>query len=177
MTSARVATIAAARSGAPAPIESRGSDGECGRRGGRPDARTRTAAAEFGAGVFPGSSILSGSEIPWCSAGVGAVPALEVDGHRFEAPDGGPMGEFTPAISFVVTCTTHEEIDHFRKRLFEGGAPGQCGGLEEEFGVSWQVVSAVPGELLAIAPDRVMEVLLTMQSIDLGRLREAAASE
>ncbi len=87
------------------------------------------------------------------------------------------MREFTSAISFVVTCTTHEEIDHFRKRLSEGGASGQCGWLEEEFGVFWQVVAAVPGELLAIAPDRIIEVLLTMRSIDLGRLREAAASE
>ncbi len=138
------------------------------------DGRAREAA-EFYAGVFPDSRILSASEIGTGPGEGGAVVEFELDGLRFEAFDGGPMFSFTPAISLVVACETQDEIDHFWERLSEGGAPGQCGWLEDRFGLSWQVVPAVLGELMANAPERVMGALLEMQKIEIEALRRAAA--
>ena len=54
---------------------------------------------------------------------------------------------FTPAISFSVDCKTQEEVDELWEKLSEGGAKGQCGWLEDRYGVSWQIVPTVlPGD-------------------------------
>ena len=58
--------------------------------------------------------------------------------------------------------------------MSEGGTLGWCGWLEDRFGLSWQVLPAELGELMAASPERVMETMFTMQKIDVGLLREAA---
>ena len=84
------------------------------------------------------------------------------------------MFSFTPAISFVVTCESQEEIDYYWERLSEDGELGWCGWLNDKFGLSWQVVPAALGELMEAAPERVMEMMLTMKKLDIERLREVA---
>lgn len=86
------------------------------------------------------------------------------------------MYRFTPAISFVVTCGSQEEIDYYWERLSEDGKPGRCGWLEDRFGVSWQVIPDRLGELMGRAPQAVMDALLAMRKIDIGLLEAAAAS-
>ena len=95
-------------------------------------------------------------------------------GLRFTALDGGPMYKLTPAVSFVVSCESQEEIDHYWYGLSEGGEEQQCGWLTDRFGLTWQVVPAELGELMARAAGPVMEALLGMGRIELARLREAA---
>ena len=84
------------------------------------------------------------------------------------------MFSFTPAISFVVTCDSQEEIDYYWDRLSEDGELGWCGWLNDKFGVSWQVVPEVLAELMRGVPERVMETMLTMQKIEIARLREVS---
>lgn len=38
--------------------------------------------------------------------------ALELDGQRFTALNGGPRFSFTEAISFHVSCATQDEVDY-----------------------------------------------------------------
>jgi len=62
--------------------------------------------------------------------------------------------------------------------LSEGGTQGECGWLEDRFGVSWQIVPTVLGELL-IDPDpgrsqRVMRAMLEMRKLDIAQLERAA---
>ncbi|MXW26161.1 MAG: VOC family protein [Dehalococcoidia bacterium] len=139
------------------------------------DGRAREAA-EFYVGVFPNSRMLSPSEIAVGQAEGGSVVEFELDGQRFEAFDGGPGIAFTLAISFNVACETQEEIDYYWERLSEGGATSQCGWLEDRFGVSWQIVPAMLGEIIARDPARVMGALLAMEKLDITALREAAGS-
>ena len=47
----------------------------------------------------------------------------------------------------VITCDTQEEIDHYWEKLGDGGKYSQCGWLDDKFGVSWQIVPAILGEL------------------------------
>lgn len=54
---------------------------------------------------------------------------FELDGQRFVGLNGGPHFKFTEAISFVVDCTTQEEVDRYWTRLTEGGQESQCGWL------------------------------------------------
>ena len=99
---------------------------------------------------------------------------FELDGQRFGAVDGGPMFSFTPAISFVVECETQDEIDYYWARLSEGGQTQPCGWLADKFGLSWQIIPAGLSEIMAPAPDAVMEALLEMSKIDIAGLRRAA---
>jgi predicted 3-demethylubiquinone-9 3-methyltransferase (glyoxalase superfamily) len=109
------------------------------------------------------------------------VVAFELDGRSFMALNGGPIFHFTPAISFVVGCTSQDELDHYWSRLLEGGAPSQCGWLTDRFGVSWQIVPDRLGELMS-DPDparanRVMQSMLKMVKLDIAELERAAAGE
>ena len=101
-----------------------------------------------------------------------------LEGQEFVALNGGPEFTFTPAISFVVNCETQEEVDGLWESLSEGGTQGECGWLEDRFGVSWQIVPTVLGELL-IDPDpersqRVMRAMLEMRKLDIAQLERAA---
>ena len=73
---------------------------------------------------------------------------FELEGQRFMALNGGPVFKFSPAISFFVNCQTQEEVDDLWDKLSEGGEKEQCGWLKDKFGVSWQIVPNVLGEML-----------------------------
>jgi predicted 3-demethylubiquinone-9 3-methyltransferase (glyoxalase superfamily) len=83
---------------------------------------------------------------------------------------------FTPAISFVVNCETQDEVDEFWEKLSEGGNKGQCGWLEDRYGVSWQIVPIAMAELMSGDPERAARVtaaMLKMTKLDIGLLKEA----
>lgn len=88
------------------------------------------------------------------------------------------MYSFTPAISMFVNCETQEEVDHFWDKLSAGGEEQQCGWLRDKFGLSWQVIPTVLGQLLS-DPDpkrsmRAMQAMLQMKKIDIRALQQAA---
>ena len=103
--------------------------------------------------------------------------AFELAGQEFVALNGGPLFKFTEAISFVVNCETQEEVDHFWEKLSAGGQEVQCGWLKDRFGVSWQVVPTVLGEMLQDKDreksKRVMAAMLKMKKINIEALKKA----
>ena len=134
-------------------------------------------AAEFYVSLFPESRITSSSPLPGGPAEGAALVNFVLSGQSFTSLDGGPMFQFSPAISFVVACETQEELDHFWFGLSDGGAQQPCGWVEDRFGVSWQITPARLESLIAANPERVMEALLQMQRIDLSALEVAAYGE
>ncbi len=101
-----------------------------------------------------------------------------LDGQEFMALQGGPRFKFTEAVSMFVSCETQDEIDDLWERLSAGGEKSQCGWLKDKFGLSWQIVPPVLGELLG-DPDpakskRVMDAMLQMSKIDIAALQRAA---
>ena len=105
------------------------------------------------------------------------VAAFQLEGQEFMALNGGPHFKFTEAISLVVNCETQDEVDAFWEKLSEGGSKGQCGWLKDKYGLSWQIVPTVLGELMS-DPDpekskRVMQAMLQMTKIDIKGLRQA----
>lgn len=131
-------------------------------------------AARFYVSVFPNSRIVHVEKISTGPAEGGAIVEFELEGQRFGGVDGGPLYSFTPAVSFVVECETQDEIDYFWERLSAGGRTQPCGWLVDTFGLSWQVIPAGLGEIMAPAPRAVMEALLGMSKIDIAALRRAA---
>src|SRR5215204_4809701 len=64
--------------------------------------------------------------------------------------DACPQFKFTEALSFFVNCETQEEIDHFWNKLTaNGGQESMCGWLKDKFGLSWQIVPPVLGQMLS----------------------------
>lgn len=132
------------------------------------------AAAEFYVSLFPNSRVNSVVKIASGPGDDAAIVEFELDGQQMSAVDGGPMFEFTEAVSFVVSCKTQEEINHYWHGLSEGGQMQQCGWLKDRFGLSWQIVPAELSELTQAAPVAVMDALLQMGKIEIEPLREAA---
>jgi predicted 3-demethylubiquinone-9 3-methyltransferase (glyoxalase superfamily) len=105
------------------------------------------------------------------------VATFQLEGQDFIALNGGPHFKFTEAVSFVVNCETQDEVDAFWEKLSEGGEKGQCGWLKDKYGLSWQIVPTVLGELMS-GPDpekskRVMQAMLQMTKIDIKGLKQA----
>jgi predicted 3-demethylubiquinone-9 3-methyltransferase (glyoxalase superfamily) len=138
-------------------------------------------AARFYTSIFEGSKILAvtryGDAGPGPKGSVMTV-AFELGGQQFVALNGGPMFQFSPAISFVVNCETQEEVDELWEKLSEGGVKDRCGWLRDRYGVSWQIVPTVLGQLLqdrdAEKSRRVMEAMLKMDKLDIGALKRAS---
>lgn len=140
-------------------------------------------AVDFYTTVFKNSSIGQKARYGEAGAKVSGQPQgsvmtvpFELEGQPFTALNGGPEFKFTHAVSFVINCDTQEEIDYYWEALSKGGETEPCGWLRDQFGVSWQVVPSLLGELMkdnAERSERVMEALLKMKKIDLATLREA----
>jgi predicted 3-demethylubiquinone-9 3-methyltransferase (glyoxalase superfamily) len=103
---------------------------------------------------------------------------FELEGQSFYALNGGPMYQFTPAISFFVNCKTQQEVDELWEKLLSGGGkPNRCGWLTDRFGVSWQIIPTALGEMLG-SPERekanrAMKAMLQMEKIDIDGLKRA----
>ena len=103
--------------------------------------------------------------------------AFEIDGQEFLALNGGPIFQFTEAVSLMVKCETQEEIDRMWEALSQGGEKGQCGWLKDKFGLSWQIVPRMLGEIMggpdAVKSQRAMGALMQMKKLDIAQLRAA----
>lgn len=106
---------------------------------------------------------------------------FSLGGQEFIAMDSGLDHQFTftEAISFVVNCENQEEIDYYWKKLSEGGdeKAQQCGWLKDKYGVSWQIVPVILGEMLRDKDpgksERVTRAMLQMKKIDIEGLKKA----
>jgi predicted 3-demethylubiquinone-9 3-methyltransferase (glyoxalase superfamily) len=134
-------------------------------------------AVDFYLGIFPNSRRLGElravDEHQGPKAGILTI-SFELDGLRFAALNGGPAYKFTEAISFVVSCDTQQEIDHYWSRLTEGGTEIQCGWLKDKFGLCWQIVPARIAELLR--HPKAFQAMMQMKKLDIAELERAAQS-
>jgi predicted 3-demethylubiquinone-9 3-methyltransferase (glyoxalase superfamily) len=97
--------------------------------------------------------------------------------NRFMAMDSSLEHNFNfnEAISFTVECVTQEEIDYFWNIFTEEGKEVQCGWLKDKFGVSWQIVPSILGELMSepSRAERVTKAFLQMKKFDIEKLKNA----
>jgi len=103
--------------------------------------------------------------------------SFQLEGQDFIALNGGPQFTFAQGISLFVSCQTQEEIDRLYQKLSEGGEKQPCGWIKDKFGVSWQIVPPVLGEMLGDKdPEkakRVMLAMLQMHKLDIKTLERA----
>lgn len=143
-------------------------------------------AVNFYTTIFTNSKIKNisrygeaGYEIHGKPAGTVLTIEFELNGQAFTALNGGPMFKFNEAISFQIGCDSQQEIDYYWEILSHAGdsTAQQCGWLKDKYGVSWQVVPSILGEMLqdkdARKSERVMKALLKMKKLDIKTLRQA----
>jgi predicted 3-demethylubiquinone-9 3-methyltransferase (glyoxalase superfamily) len=142
-------------------------------------------AMNFYVSIFKDSKIVSVSRYPEGTPGpTGSVMTAKfvIGGQEFIALNGGPNFKFTEAVSFVVNCTSQEEVDYFWGKLVEGGGKEvECGWLKDKYGLCWQIVPTVLLELLHDKDpgkaQRVMQAMMKMIKIDIATLQRAADGE
>ena len=123
-------------------------------------------AAIYYCSIFKDSKIISENQF---------VAIFELNGSKFMGLNGGPHYKFSSANSYVITCDTQEEIDHYWEKLGEGGVYNQCGWLDDKYGVSWQIVPKILGELMSDSEKspRVVEAFMKMTKFDIATLLKA----
>jgi predicted 3-demethylubiquinone-9 3-methyltransferase (glyoxalase superfamily) len=141
-------------------------------------------AMNFYVSIFPNSRILGMSRFG--DAGPGPKGAMfvgtfELDGRPFMALNGGHSHKLTEAFSLMVNCETHAEVDDWWEKLSAGGYKDRCGWVKDKFGLSWQIVPTVLGELMQDKdPEkskRVTQAMLKMSKLDIGLLKQAYKGE
>lgn len=138
-------------------------------------------AAGFYVSLLPNSRIDRIRRLPMDTPGAPAGSVLSVEftlaGAPYIALNGGPQYQFTPALSLFVNCEDQAEIDRLWAALSDGGTPVQCGWITDRYGLSWQIVPKVLGEMLSdqdpARAKRVAEALFGMVKIDIDGLRAA----
>jgi predicted 3-demethylubiquinone-9 3-methyltransferase (glyoxalase superfamily) len=135
--------------------------------------------------VFPNSKVDRVTTLPneSPSGPPGSVKIVEFTlfGQPFMAISAGPLDAFNHSISFIVNCDNQAELDRDWDALLEGGEAEQCGWLKDKYGLSWQIVPTVLGELMS-DPDRekaarVGVAMLEMVKLDIKTLKAASDSK
>jgi len=141
-------------------------------------------AANYYVSIFKNSKIGTitryGEEVAKVSGrpkGTVMVVTFQLNGQEFMAINGGLHFKFSEAISLLVKCETQDELDEFWEKLSKGGEKGQCGWLKDKYGLSWQIVPTVLGEMMQGKDtqklERVMNAILKMNKIDIKTLKQA----
>jgi predicted 3-demethylubiquinone-9 3-methyltransferase (glyoxalase superfamily) len=141
-------------------------------------------AIKFYTSIFKNSKI--GNVSRYGEAGPGPKGTVmsgtfELEGQKFMVLNGGPHFKFNESISFFVNCETQQEVDELWEKLSAGGQKSRCGWLKDKFGVSWQIIPTVLGQLLGDKdPEkskRVMQAMLKMDKLDIQGLTQAYAGK
>ncbi len=147
-------------------------------------AKDAEAAAKFYASIFPESRVdrvtTMKSDTPSGPPGSVKVVEFTLFGQRFQAMTAGEHHAFNDAISLVVECENQNELDKYWNAILEnGGKPQQCGWINDQWGVRWQIVPRVLQELVADEDPkkskRVTDAMMKMVKLDVRALQQAAA--
>lgn len=114
-------------------------------------------AAELYTATFPDSRITDVTTIRDTPSGDTDVVSFELWGHPFMAISAGPLFRFNPSVSFLVSCSTADEVDELWHALSDGGKvlmeldsypfSPHYGWTEDRYGLSWQLTQVAEGEI------------------------------
>ena len=107
-------------------------------------------AAKFYTSLFGDSRVKSSSKMDGTPSGTVEMATIILSGQEFMLLSAGPYFKFTPAVSFMVSCETKEEVDWLWNALRQGGGElmplgeypfsEKYGWLMDKFGLSWQIM-------------------------------------
>lgn len=107
-------------------------------------------AAELYMSLFEGSKIINKTILKNTPSGDAEMLTIELAGQEFMLISAGPYFKFTPAVSFLIACSSKEEVDSIWERLIQNGSAlmpldsyphsERYGWLMDRYGLSWQVM-------------------------------------
>jgi len=107
-------------------------------------------AAQWYLKIFPESKIISNVKLPETPSGEANALTLNLWGLEIQFLSAGKFFERNPSFSYIVACSTIEEVDNFWNRLSIGAEvlmplgeypfSKRYGWLKDQFGVSWQIM-------------------------------------
>jgi predicted 3-demethylubiquinone-9 3-methyltransferase (glyoxalase superfamily) len=107
-------------------------------------------AAKFYTSIFKDSKIKNVTTLHNTPSGTVEIFTVEVLGQEFTLISAGPLFKFNPSVSFLVACSTKEEVDELWKKLSEGGTAlmdlgeypfsEKYGWMQDKYGLSWQIM-------------------------------------
>ncbi len=107
-------------------------------------------AAAFYQEVFENSRLLSKIKIPSTPSGDVDSVTLVIEDHNLMMISAGPYFKVNPSVSFMVSCTTKEEVRKYWDAFVKGGQVMMpldsypfselYGWVEDQYGVSWQLM-------------------------------------
>jgi predicted 3-demethylubiquinone-9 3-methyltransferase (glyoxalase superfamily) len=134
-------------------------------------------AARYYEKAIPGSRVVE--VVHGASPDVPVSVVFEIDGRPFLGLNGNPEPKPDNSVSFVLNCSTQEEIDHLWNALSDGGQTMMCGWLADRFGVRWQIAPRrIPDWLGKGTPEqrqRAMQAMMTMVKFDIAAMEAAHA--
>jgi len=136
-------------------------------------------ALAFYASVFANSEIVDVTrmDVPEMAGGGFVVGTIRIENLRLTIMNGGPTFRLNEAFSLMVSCQGQDEVDYYWSALGDHGEPGPCGWLKDRFGVSWQIIPTLLGELMGDADQekagRVRGAMMAMTKIECAVLQAA----
>ena len=107
-------------------------------------------AAKFYTSIFKDSKIKNMTTLHNTPSGTVDIFTIDLLGQEFTLISAGPLFKFNPSVSFLVVCSTKEEVDELWGNLSEGGTAlmelgkypfsEKYGWVQDKYGLSWQVM-------------------------------------
>ena len=145
-------------------------------------AKEAEEAARFYASIFPDSRVDRVTTLPvdTPSGPAGSVSVVEFTllGQAMMAISAGPHDTFNDAVSLLVNCSSQAELDRYWDGILKnGGKPQACGWIIDKYGLRWQIVPEVLGEMIANSDKtkakRVTEEVMRQVKFDVAKLEAA----
>jgi len=107
-------------------------------------------AAKFYTSIFKDFKLKNVTTLHNTPSGTVEIITIEVLGQEFTLISAGPLFKFNPSVSFLVACSTKEEVNELWKKLSEGGTAlmdlgeypfsEKYGWVQDKYGLSWQIM-------------------------------------
>jgi predicted 3-demethylubiquinone-9 3-methyltransferase (glyoxalase superfamily) len=107
-------------------------------------------ASKFYMSLFEGSKLRDKTILNDTPSGTVEMVTIELAGQEFALLSAGPFFKFTPAVSFLIACSSVEEVEKLWEKLIENGTElmpldaypfsKKYGWVMDKYGLSWQVM-------------------------------------
>ena len=107
-------------------------------------------ASKFYMSLFEGSILKDKTILNDTPSGSVDMITVELAGQEFMLLSAGPLFKFTPAVSFLIACSSVSEVERLWGKLIENGAAlmeldsypfsEKYGWVMDKYGLSWQVM-------------------------------------
>lgn len=128
--------------------------------------------------LFPGTLVKAGGELSDTPSGAVQMASIEIYGFTLDLMTAGPYLPFNATVSFLISCTSVEEVNDLASRLTEGMVMMELGTypfaerytwVTDRYGVSWQLMYST-----TMTPTQKVTPTLMFSNDACGRATEAA---